>query len=91
MKCYIWSAESYGAETRALRKVDQKYLRSFELWCWRRTDKITETERLRNGEVLHRAKEERNILHTIIRRKSYWIGHVWRSKYSIRRVIEENI
>jgi hypothetical protein len=23
----------YGAETWALRKVDQKYLESFEMWC----------------------------------------------------------
>jgi len=26
----------YGAETWTLRAVDQKYLESFELWCWRR-------------------------------------------------------
>jgi hypothetical protein len=91
VKCFIWSTELYGGETRALRKVDQKYLRNFELWCWRRIEKITGTERVRSGEVLHRAKEERNILHTVIRRKSYWIGHVWRSKCSIRRIIEEKI
>jgi hypothetical protein len=24
----------YGAETWTLRKVDEKYLESFEMWCW---------------------------------------------------------
>jgi hypothetical protein len=36
VKCYIWSIALYGAETGTLRKVDQKYLESFEMWCWRR-------------------------------------------------------
>jgi hypothetical protein len=30
VKCYIWSIALYGAETRTLRKMDQKYLESFE-------------------------------------------------------------
>jgi hypothetical protein len=53
----------YDAETWILRKVDQKYLESFEVWCWRRME-ISWTDRVRNEEVLHRVKEERNILHT---------------------------
>jgi hypothetical protein len=58
----------YCAETWALRKVDQKYLGSFEMWCWRRMEKISWTDRVRNEEVLHRVKEERNILQAIKRR-----------------------
>jgi hypothetical protein len=38
VKCYIWSVALYGAETWTLRKADQKYLESFEMWCWRRMD-----------------------------------------------------
>jgi hypothetical protein len=37
VKCYIWSIVLYGAETWTLQKVDQKYLKSFEMWCWRRS------------------------------------------------------
>jgi hypothetical protein len=55
-------------------EIDQKYLESFEMWCWRRMEKISWTDRVRN-EVLYRVKEERNILHTIKRRKVNWIGH----------------
>jgi hypothetical protein len=36
VKCYIWSIALYGAETWTLRKVDQKYLESFEVSCYRR-------------------------------------------------------
>jgi hypothetical protein len=32
VKCYIWNTSFYGAETGTLRKGDQKYLESFEMW-----------------------------------------------------------
>jgi hypothetical protein len=31
VKCYIWIVALCGAETWTLRKVDQKYLESFEM------------------------------------------------------------
>jgi hypothetical protein len=65
VKCYIWSIALYGAEMWTLRKADQKYLERFEIWCWRRMEKISWTDRVRNEGVLHRVKEERNIVHTI--------------------------
>ena len=41
VKCYVWSMALYGAETWTLRVADQKYLSSFETWCWRRMEKIS--------------------------------------------------
>jgi hypothetical protein len=78
----------YGDETWTLRKVDQKYLESFEMWCWRRMEKISWTDRVRSEEVLHRVKEERNILHTIKRRKANWIGRILRRNCLLKHVIE---
>jgi hypothetical protein len=48
VKCYIWIIALYGAETWTFRKVEQKYLESFEMWCWRRMEKISWTDRVRN-------------------------------------------
>ena len=70
MKCYIWSIAFYGAGTWTLRAVDQKRLESFEMWCWRRMEKISWTDHVRNEEVLLRVKEQRNILHEIHKRKA---------------------
>jgi hypothetical protein len=42
----------YGAETWMLWAADQKYLGSFEMWCWRRMEKISWTDHVRNEEVL---------------------------------------
>ena len=38
----------FGAENLTLQKVDQKYLESFEMWCWRRMEKISWTDRVTN-------------------------------------------
>jgi hypothetical protein len=48
VKCYLWSIALYGAETWTLRTVDQKHLESFEMWCWRRMEKISWTDHVRN-------------------------------------------
>jgi len=46
---------------------------------------------VRNEEVLRRVKEERNILHTIKRRKDNWNGHILRRNCLLKRVIEVKI
>jgi hypothetical protein len=76
VKCYIWSIALYGAETWTLRAVDQKHLQSLEMWSWRRMEKISWTDHVRNEEVLLRVNEQRNILHEISKRKANWIGHI---------------
>jgi len=48
VKCYIWSIALYGAETWTLPTIDQKHLESFEMWCWRRMEKISWTDHVRN-------------------------------------------
>jgi len=64
MKCYVWST------------ADQKYLGSFEMWWWRRMEKFSWTDNVKNAEVLLRVQEERNILNKIRQRKNIWIGHI---------------
>jgi hypothetical protein len=70
------------------RKVDQKYLESFEVWCWRRMEKISWTDHVRNEEILYRINKGRNILHTITRRKADWIGHVLSKNCLLKHFIE---
>ena len=71
--------------------VVQKHLESFEMWCWRRMEKISWTDHLRNEEVLLKVKEQRNILHEIRKRKANWIGHILRRNCLLQRVIEGKI
>jgi hypothetical protein len=48
-KYYIWSTALYCAETWTIQKTDQKYLESFEMWCWK-WNEISWTDHMRNEE-----------------------------------------
>ena len=91
VKCYIWSMVLYAAEIWTLLAADQKCLESFEMWCWRRMEKISWRDHVRNKEVLLRINEQRNILHEIRKRKANWIGHILRRNCLLKQVIEGKI
>jgi hypothetical protein len=61
------------------------------MWCWRRMEKISWTDHVRKEEVLLRAKEQRNILHEIRKRKANWIGHIMRRNFLLQWVIRGKI
>jgi hypothetical protein len=54
-------------------------------------EKIIWTEHVINEEVLHRVKDERNILHTIKQREADWIGHILYSNFLLKLIIEGRI
>ena len=61
------------------------------MWCWRRMDKISWTDHVRNEEVLLRVNEQRNILYEIRKRKANWIGHILRRNCLLQLVNEGKI
>jgi hypothetical protein len=54
-------------------------------------EKIRWANRVRNEEVLHGVKEERNMLHTVKRRKANWICHIMNRNFFIKHVTEGKI
>ena len=69
----------------------EKRLESSEMGCWRRMEKISWTDNVKNEEVLLRVNEQRNILHEIRKRKANWIGHILRRNCLLKQVIEGKI
>jgi hypothetical protein len=60
------------------------------MWNWRRLAKVSWTDHIKN-EVLRKVKEERNVLHTIKRKKANWVGHILYRKCLLKHVIEGKI
>jgi hypothetical protein len=52
LKFYVWSIALRGAESWAVWTVHQKHFEGFEMWCWRRMEKTSWTDHVRNEEVL---------------------------------------
>ena len=59
--------------------------------CWRRMEKISWTDHVRNEDVLLRVNEQRNILHEIRKWKAIWIGHILRRNCLLKQAIEGKI
>jgi len=73
-----------------LRKVLQKYFKSFDMWFYRRMEKISWTDHM-GIEVLQGIKEERSILQTMRRRQGNWLGHILHRNWLLKQVIEGKI
>jgi len=58
------------------------------MWCWRRLEKVTWTDRVRNEEVLQSGKEERNNLCAIKRRKANRIVHILCRNCLLKQVVK---
>jgi len=54
-------------------------------------EKISWTVHVRNGEVLLRVNEQRNILHEIRKRKANWVGNILRRKCLLKQLTEGKI
>jgi len=52
IKTIVCSVTLYGAETWTLRQEDRRRLDAFEMWLWRRMEKISWTEKMTNEAVL---------------------------------------
>ena len=71
VKCFLWSAVLYGAETWTLRRNEQKQLEEFEMWVWIRMEGVKWTDKINNAVVLERAGEGRVMLELIKKKKRY--------------------
>ena len=47
MKCFVWSVALYSAETWTLRRNEQKRLEAFEMWIWRRMERVKWTDKIK--------------------------------------------
>jgi len=64
-----------------LTQTDRRRLEAFEMWIWRRMEKISWLDKVTIDEVLRRVNEGRQILNFIwqkFEKKHRWIGHVSR-------------
>ena len=91
VKCLVWSVVLYGAETWTIRQEDLKRLQAFEMWIWRRMERISWTEHISNEEVLKRVGEERGLIEIIRKRQKTWLGHILRGESLFRTIIEGHV
>ena len=58
------------------------------MWIWKRMEKISWTDKMRNEEVLERVGTGRQLIEVLRYRKKTWIGHVLRGDGLMKEVLE---
>jgi len=48
MKCLVWSVALYATETWTLTQTDRRRLEAFEMWIWKRVEKISWLDKVTN-------------------------------------------
>ena len=87
-KCLIWPVALYGCESWTLRKVEIERLKAFEMWIWRRMERVSWEDKKTNEEVLLNVGTERSLVQTVMKRKKNWIGHVLRNERLMKEAME---
>ena len=59
VKALILPVALYGCETWTMRKMEIDKLRAFEMWIWRKMERICWEDKKKNEEVLAAIGEER--------------------------------
>ncbi|KAJ4439738.1 hypothetical protein ANN_07866 [Periplaneta americana] len=78
----------YGAETWALQRSEEKGIEAFEIYIWRRIERVKWTDKIRNEVVLKRVGEERMMLKLSRKRKRNWLGLWLRRNYLLKDALE---
>ena len=69
IKTVVWSALLHGLETWSVQAENILRIEAFEMWVWRRTEKVDWVDRKTNEEVLTMVDEKRELLDRIKRTK----------------------
>ena len=87
----MWSTLLYGSDTWTTNKETTAKLEAFEMWCYRKMNKIPWYDKVTNNEVLKLMGEKRKLIITIRSRKIRLFGHIVRHRCLLRDLMEGHL
>jgi len=72
----------YASETWSMTEADRNRLEAMEMWIWRRMDKISWVDKIRNEEVLQRVNETKTRMWANAQPDGRPAEHRWRSLFN---------
>jgi hypothetical protein len=88
VKALVWPVALYGCETWTMKKEVVDKLNAFEMWVWRRMERVSWKDKKTNEEILATVGEERRFVKAVVMRKKNWIGHVVRGESLLQSTLE---
>lgn len=87
LKCHVFSTLLNSVEAWTTTEATERKTEAFEFWCCRRMSLISYTT---NTEVSQRIGKEKELMNSVKKWKTQYLGHIIRNKkYRLRRLILE--
>ena len=78
----MFSVVLYASETWSMTEADRNRLEAMEMWIWRRMDKISWVDKMRNEEVLQRVNETKTRMWANAQPDGRPAEHRWRPLFN---------
>ena len=76
VKAMVLPVVMYEHESWTIKKAEHRRIDAFELWCWRRTLRVTWTSRRSNQSVLKEISPEYSLEGLMLKLKCQYFGHL---------------
>ena len=87
LRATVFAIATYGCESWAPTKNDNKRIDAFEMWCYRRLLRISWIDKRTNNWVLEKINSPLVLRNCIRNRKLSYFGHIMRKEESIEKQI----
>ena len=76
VKAMVFPVVMYGCASWTIKKVEQRRIDAFELWCWRRLLRVPWTARRSNQSILKEISPEYSLEGLMLKLKLQYPGHL---------------
>ena len=87
VKAMVFPVVMYGCESWTVKKAECRKIEAFELWCWRRLQRVPWTARRSNQSILKETSPGCSLEGLMLRLKLQYFGHLMRRVDSLEKTL----
>ena len=76
VKAMVFPVVLYGCESWTIKKIEHRRIDAFELWCWRRIQRVPWTARRSNQSILKEISPGCSLDGLMLKLKPQYFGHL---------------
>ena len=85
VKAMVFPVVMYGCESWTVKKAEHRRIDAFELWCWRRLQRVPWTARRSNKSILREISPGCSLEGMMLKLKLQYFGHLMRRVDSLEK------
>ena len=85
VKALVFPVVTHACESWTIKKMEQRRIDAFELWCWRRLLRVPWTARRSNQSILREINPDYSLQGLMLKLKLQYFGHLMQTADSLER------